>query len=476
MATIENLLNFRINPDHHRELGTELVSAKTERRIRTSIEKLQKISMDSQSISGTPPEGVEVISELFMDAFETKPEQLATLFFSRSRLRMLSYAIGFQPVRGQAIIHSPEATQAALELLIRHWQPEFTRGLLDVMLQHWSIPARSNIGQHLRGLWLQNPQQLLPSIHNLDAYLFSNSGPHNWAKWLIENDKPLINCYLLLGFREHTRSYDYFRLVARGWLDGRLQLYSWEKALLQIREWLSQTPGDNTHAKQLLVPLILRCDQQRGDSLSDAQKLLHQLSDEFIGLPEQKGRWQPWPHIEIQESVDLEMARCAVESWVKQLFIEVFFQELSQDADSERTRFWSKYTHHIESFKIYGNNYSYRLLMKNPKLKPYVSKHWGNLLGDSKQHVFVMKVKKYLLIEFGQKGGAFYGVYQDNPYAPQILFQDVHVSDFRPEQCRDLIWPNSHTDFESKPEGRMPHASDWSRRLSYWLERYVLNG
>jgi hypothetical protein len=132
---------------------------------------------------------------------------------------------------------------------------------------------------------------------------------------------------------------------------------------------------------------------------------MHSLISELIGDPDKDHLWKPWNSASEEDIKNFHLAREAVKNWIKQLFIELFFNKIAQDADRRRMDFWRKKLKFIENFKIFGQDPDFNKLNRHPLIRPRLWEHWGTLEGDSHQSVFVMEVDDYILIEFGKTGG-----------------------------------------------------------------------
>jgi len=475
MTSSYELLKFHVNPGHWREMGKNLVSEATQARLKDAVAVLQDIQKQSNDMPAElSDQGIQMTYRRFMQAYHHHREALPHFFASQQQRRRLSHALTYAPTRERAIAAQPEALALALDFLTQYWSVHLAHGLLQGLLQSWPDEARQMFQYYLARIqpdhWPSHIAAALPFV--LDA-----DGARTWAQQMLAQAVPLHKASEALGFRAYFCSAPYFSAVARHWLQLQLPQTHWSQLLDPIVHWLQQTAENKVLARRLLVPLILACDQEPGALGTDKQAELHELSDLRIGVPEKQINWQVSDPDEPEEQEKTEQARQIVESWIKQLFIRLFFTKLSEKNDPERMHFWNQYLQKIEAFKIYGPQQSWINLMCEPQLKAYVPEHWGNLEGDKNQHIFVMQIGTYLLIEFGGKGGAFYAIQKKSPDCPDLRYKNLHISAFRPKRLHSTtLWPN-HSDFNavSYSEGRLTHRGDWQNRISMWLEKYVLH-
>jgi hypothetical protein len=144
---------------------------------------------------------------------------------------------------------------------------------------------------------------------------------------------------------------------------------------------------------------------------------LRDAAIEFIGNPWlRKARWDSLVLDERRQPDDL--ARDMVDTWLKDQLIADFFELLSVDGkgDSRRVRYWQRYVPYIEDMWFaLGSNARFR---QDSVFQEFRSRAKGRILTldktTSDNNAFVMRMGRYLAVEYGAKGNACFFFEMEN--------------------------------------------------------------
>ena len=90
----------------------------------------------------------------------------------------------------------------------------------------------------------------------------------------------------------------------------------------------------------------------------------------------------------------------------------------------------------------------------------------------------MMKVKEdYLLIEFSDKGDAFYAYKLSNPIAPKFDEPKINsINDLKNSSMKMLVYRRGYEFVRNYPEGRLSHRDGdiiWEDCFAFWLNKYL---
>ncbi len=152
--------------------------------------------------------------------------------------------------------------------------------------------------------------------------------------------------------------------------------------------------------------------------------------------------WNAWVK-NASEQPDIE-AREMVNGWLTRQLITDFFELLSADgqADQRRLNYWLRFVPAIEGTPwlalgpdaMYNRSQPYRELRERAKGRLL---HLGNP-GASSNNAFIMKMGKWLIVEFGVKGNACY-VYPARPVPFSLEGESISLHDLKNIDCGDRL-------------------------------------
>lgn len=474
MSTLSELLNFYFVPKDMIHLGQKLVTPETTQKMERCKAELHKIQRQDEGHEHNIPSDSETIYQLFTTVIQSNPKQLPVLFNSRRKLRSLSYALGYAPAGKISILANVEWRQQAFSLLEAGWHRSLFMGLIDTLLQNWKHSGAADLRNFLAE-HLSNPQEPRTTMIAAKKHLWvSEKGPLNLAYYMVKQKIPLKEGHHELGTAEYSKSYAYYNEVVRIYIYQLLLKQNWAEVLHSLIDFLREQKN-LTFNKLILAPLILEVDKLRDPEMRGKyQKELSPLANELIGDPSKEHQWLPWNDATDEEKKELNEARQAIKNWVTHFFIEIFFHELASKSDPRRIKFWSKYIKYIDNFRIFGQEHHYQKLLGNPLIQSNLRRHWRYLGKDKVQNIFIMEIADYVLIEFGQTGGAFYAVKKGKHYCPRLDQDGVPIDEFRPVAVRDyVLWPRQGSEESPYPEGCLHHRGNWEERLGLWMEKYI---
>jgi hypothetical protein len=191
---------------------------------------------------------------------------------------------------------------------------------------------------------------------------------------------------------------------------------------------------------------------------------LRDVAVSIIGNPWlKKSQWDAW--VEKADGQPDDEARELVNSWLKRRLIKDFFDVLSEDgrADQRRLNYWLRFEPAIEGMPwlalgpdaMRNNTQPYRDLRERAK---------GRLLrlenpGSASNNAFIMKMGKWLIVEFGVTGNACY-VYPESPAPFSLGGIAISLHDLKNKEIK-RVQRLSHKDgrhrWEDDFDGHIPY-------------------
>ena len=215
----------------------------------------------------------------------------------------------------------------------------------------------------------------------------------------------------------------------------------------------------------LLVSRYAKC-RERPEHMA-----LRDAAVSIVGNPWlRRASWDAWV-VDARGKPD-DQSREMVNGWLKRRLITDFFELLSVDGtgDSRRVDYWLRFEPAIEDMWFaLGWNARYR---RGEQFSDFRNRAKGRLLDldgtTADNNAFVMRVGRYLLVEFGAKGNAMY------PFEWARLSQPI-LEILNSGQSKSLIHIDQLKDKTRLLEGRKhPHHSDsavlsWEQKFDAYL-------
>ena len=201
---------------------------------------------------------------------------------------------------------------------------------------------------------------------------------------------------------------------------------SWVLRQLVLAQVKASTNQTDPIFKQHLVPLLEILDEyplqkDEGLALLLDRYVAMQSRPEHASLRDASiAAWgRPWMTInDVRWQRVRPEARSMVHGWLNLKLIQQFFDVLSEDhnTDQRRVRFWEKYHGQIEEiYFALGRSAKYSRSADVRQLKKNMGSHLLWLRGGgSANNAFIMRVGRYLIVEFGLSGNACFIFDADN--------------------------------------------------------------
>lgn len=458
---IYSLLNIKLEVIQDLPLQANRVAdLQIERIINKNTNRLKRIeeNFNTETNINVPHQSIEEIINKVI-CFSREQIDIENNWSIRE-LKIISYSLIKLQNDNKAYIY-------AISLLNKYWRNFYFNGLVSYLMNSWhSIrPEYRELTGNFLVCKLQeytgfNKRLLQLKDH---ANLFENMGPKRMATIILLKGMNLVEAPSLLGYRSSFIGYSYFSdVIIHFFKEKDINDFTFISNIFKLHN-LDRTK------KLVLAHLIFKENQTRNET--NRIKLCHFIN-EIIGDVTLASTWAPFIGANEDESKVLKDAMRCVNSWHAQKIIEIFFEICVQD--KSRKEFWIKYINFIENFKIIGSNVISSLLSSHDKINGFYQKYFIETKEQTSQtSALALFMGDKVLVEFSDIG-ALYVFKKNHPKARLITSHNssiFRVSDIKETSINSLVESDYYGDYLYRDEGRLPHLTNWQKRLTKWIDK-----
>lgn len=467
MPKTNDILNWHFNPNDFKYKAEHLFEERTKSDVDNSLVKLNKLT-DRLPEGGQVPEKklIRDIYYLFQSNYDK--DHLNNDSFSGRNVRILIWALDFQPSSDdEAILFSPKF-KAALHLINNKWKDSFFISLSHVFLKNWTSLKHFNDNRKLFVQTLSEKGALYSGgrkdIHKLTSrtnlFLDSESSV-NYAIELIENDISIDKANHILEQKEHILSYEFFSEVSNKYIDLVTKTSIKKDLAIGVYQFLER------HNKKKIT-LLLCSKIINNDSFKN---LIDLVKNETVKLIADPVKSHLWKHSELnfQEQQDIENARKKLNILLNKKFIQVFFEKLVED--DRRKRYWLRFIDKMDDIKFSGNRSNYQYLKNIESISKYVDYRYKVTTRKQNTCALIIYSKDYVFVEFTDTGALY--IYKSKSF--RVNLNSINgMEDLKTWSRYDYACKNSNYSgyFDLREEGRIVHQGYWEMRVNAWMKKY----
>lgn len=476
MNKASDILKFNFFKEHFEQRGQRVPSSHVQHLMGSRIKTLEQISerLGGNSFDKTSDQSMMQVVMKFKawvsnTVYSTNP-------FTKKELRTLSYSLDFE-VNGQmSIFKSTWELEKALDLFEKNWRSSYIPGLLDCYFSNWEVRKERAFGLLAELIFekISNYEGTRKLYHDLKTtlkYFDRQKGDVELGATMALKNVPLSDLTKFLNVPKDWISYPYFLGVIAGFVErskNRLGQHLHEIEMV-LNEHSSNTPG--TKANKIIVGRLV-CYAEHANV--DLQDQIKDVAFNLVGDPE-SSHWNRFPGVTPTDAETLLRAKTILNEWITRQFITVFFEKCINN--DRRKRFWLKYSKEITRFKVFGPRSVKNMLVKDERISKYVGERFQVVRGGSTVSAFMFSLGHHRMIEFSDKGYAFYAYKQSNPHAPEFdIKQLMSVDSFRRGSMPPLVRKDGHYLYSYSEEGRLGHGDHtlkWEDVFYKWIEKIV---
>ena len=466
-----SLLGFTFAPASFIQQGAEIIAPDTERKVAHRSQRLSKIAQKHGTYRGEEPPDMGVIYRRFMHLAYNAPDQLPEVFSTRRMVRKLAWTLNWSEEGQPSIVRSLHL-QKALKLITYYPTGSVILGLYETLLRSWNILDGANLLRNALASMLKSyhgRRQALKKLAEHRAYfLRADGGIKLGAAWASSNPpSPLSGLLEVLALPGHVRRYAYFTSVVNAYVQVLILRDDYASCIPEVLDFLKLHDQPQAH-KFSLSRIILKMDEGAPGEYRD---LVQDYAFKHIGDPSQDHKWQPWTSASDADKKKLKEAQVALNTWIVQRFIAVFFDKVAMDRD--RRDFWMDYAPHITRFKVLSDPATRYKLQADERLRPYIKSRFGRLQDGNGLSALMMQIKNRLVVEFSHNGNACYVYKTENKKCPKFSRQYYVISDLKYPNTNLLFRSSGYYIYSEREEGRLLHYDGWEDRLATWFTRHL---
>lgn len=365
MQNSKEILNWHFNPTHFKRSGERIFDKRTVQEINKSGQQLQQLI--NRLPSGVPApsdRGIEKIYYQFDKNYNRGKDYLLALF-SRKDVRVLIWALDFNPTDGKLSILFSDRFPIALSIINEKWKDSYIISLWQLLLRNWTklhqYPNEKRLTEKLltqKANTYNGDRKNIKSLASNMHLFVNNASYENYAQKLLVQDILLESAHTLINQKETVLSFGYYGLVAESYLELLLQRSIQEKRLISIYNFLEK--HNSTKSNLIICSKIINSSW-----ITSFPEIIKSKSIELIGDPTSMYLWSH-SGLNDKQNLLIESARNRLNILINKDFIEVFFDKLIQD--ERRKKYWLKFIDKIEDIRCCGSRASRFLLTKNKNI------------------------------------------------------------------------------------------------------------
>jgi hypothetical protein len=356
--------------------------------------------------------------------------------------------------------------------------------LIDRMGEKWSYRYTSGLMYYVLSQWDSSPATYIKkAISLIEEKIAGYRGTRDKYLTLKQNIHFLSNP-ALLGF--HLRHIDkeedddcsleeatkmYFGLsqssVTYEFMSPVISAYFEKDALsrLKVMKHILKIHNNSITPKRLIPAMIVNY----GESITlSQQNQLINLAISLIGDPSMEAKWS-FSKATPEEQRNLTTARIILNGWVKEKFINIFFDKCVHE--TRRKNFWLEHIKWIRDFKVVCTETTFNILKSDNRLAELIEENENVYVLNTEVHLdkaaLILTVGNYYMVEFSDVGSIY--LYQMNSNLGRII-QKLNITNFGELKRPRIDTIQSFSLYHE--EGKLPHEKGWEDTLYKWMSYY----
>lgn len=438
--------------------------------IDNNINKLKKITKEVGASNFTFNN--ELLASSVFNKFKSKD---ISSFTSRE-IKALSHCLNYTESKIQSIYSNSQELALALDIINENWKDSYILSLLNCYLTNWLISNSDssnlmyNFISEKLGLY-QGDRRVILSIKENLKYFDPKNGDVKLGNEIALKNISIKDVMTYLSLPETWIVYPYFENVIVAYFEKKKTNLPYViDDVIDVLKRHSYNECGTKANKKVISKIIIQASQSEFLALQDHVK---DIAFGMVGDPAILGNWS-YSRATDTEFNEIHKAREILNEWITKLFINVFFEACIND--QRRKRFWLNMSNHITSFKVFGPKSIKDYLKFDERISKYVDSRFQTTDSQRQVAAFFMQVKNHNLIEFSDKGYAFYAYKKTNPNSPQIDKRYETVDNFRNGSMPYLVSRQGYYLQNFNEEGRLSHNDGemrWEEVFSRWIKEII---
>lgn len=444
--------------------NTEIITASLKDKLKKLERIVNNINEKFKDIEFKEPSKLDSVTVLkkFKKFYENK---LDSSEFKIKELRILCFNINIPIVKNTSILNDEAYYNSFIRLINDKWMDSFLVSLYITSIKNWNEPFAHKLLKFINAKIIKyegNIKRYLRIKNNIH-YFLNAKGIKLLVDETIKYNISLNQIHTKVELPQEFLTSPYFSIFINQYYIKLLKnkLFTIDK-LDEFEEFLDHHNNSLTNKK--LIPKMIMNHQNDDLNLFDR---IRDLTFDQIGDPANEAKWSVDKNQMNEEEIQsLKEARNILNRWLIQKFINVFFEICINDSD--RKKYWLQYVDHINTFKVYGTFTTKQLLLKDDRIRDFISSRFEMVNGNTNSSAFLMEINDYSLIEFGDSSNAFYA-YRNNSIYRKAIDEDINTLN----QLKFPSLPSLHSN-PLEENGRMLHSGNWQQNFTSFLRRKVL--
>jgi EH_Signature domain len=438
--------------------------------INNNINKLKSITK-SVGASNFTYYNEELNSKVFK-----KFKSFGNVEYTSREIRALAHCLNFTESKLTSIYSNRYELSKALEIIGDDWKDMYIPSLLNCYLNNWKN-SNYESSQILHDFLLsklnsyQGDRKVINSIKENFKYFDLRNGDLKLGNEIALKNLSIKDVMTYLSLPESWVTYPYFENVIVCYFEKKKdKLADILDDVVQILKEHSLNEKGTKLNKRIISKIIIQASKSEFLNLQDQVK---DIAFNLIGDPALLGNWSYSKANELEYS-EINKAREILNEWITKLFINVFFEACIND--QRRKKFWLKMSNHITSFKVFGPKSIKDYLKYDVRISKYVDSRFQTTDSQKQVAAFFMQVRNHNLIEFSDKGYAFYAYKKSNNNSPQIDKKYGTLDSFRNGSMPYLVSRQGYYLQNFNEEGRLSHNDGdmiWEEVFSRWIKEII---
>lgn len=470
MATASDILKIYFSPNTLLKASDYAFNKITTTTIGNNISKLKNITKEVGASNFT------FINEELSSKVFKKFKTSESLEYTTREVRALSHCLNYTESKLTTIFSNSNELSKALEIIGYNWKDIYVLNLLNCYLNNWHS-GNSESSKILHDFLsnklssYQGDRKVINSIKENFKYFDPNNGDLKLGNEMAIKSISIKNVMTYLSLPESWISYPYFENVIVSYFEKKKDNlpYVLDDIIETLRQHSLNEKGTKSN-KKVISKIIIQSSKSEFLALQDHVK---DIAFNLIGDPAIVGNWSYSRATEIEYN-EIHKAREILNEWITKLFINVFFEACIND--QRRKRFWLNMSNNITSFKVFGPKSIKDYLKYDERISKYVDSRFQTTDSQRQVAAFFMQVKNHNLIEFSDKGYAFYAYKKTNKSGPQIDKKYDTVDSFRNGSMPYLVSRQGYYLHNFNEEGRLSHNDGdmrWEEVFSRWIKEII---
>lgn len=470
MKSAPEILKFHFEPNTFIKVSEHVFNKILLTTIESNINKLKVITKEIGAGDFTF-NNILLTSSVF-----NKFKNISNSEYNPREVRALSHSLDYTESKLSSIFSNSHELQSALDIIDDKWKDFYILNLLNCYLNNWK--KSNSESSKILHLFLsekltsyEGDRKVILNIKDKFKYFYPNSGDVKLGSEIALKNISIKNTLSYLNLPETWITYPYFENVIVAYFETKKSNlpYILDDIVEVLKQHSSNEKGTKLN-KKIISKIIIQSSQSEFSQLQDHVK---DIAIDLIGDPAILGSWS-YSNATDTEYNEIHKAREILNEWITKLFINVFFEACIND--QRRKRFWLNISNHITSFKVFGPKSIKDFLKYDERISKYVDSRFQ--ITDSQRQVaaFFMQVNNHNLIEFSDKGYAFYAYKKNNPNSPHIDKKYNTVDKFRNGLMPNLVSRQGYYLNNFKDEGRLSHNDgdmQWEDVFLRWIKEIV---